>query len=1045
MLRITYLLPGLILLLLLTAGRVAAQAPSNDNFSKSWTMTGTDWTTNGTTYLLATAEVGEPIHAGVRNGRSVWFNWTAPVTGLTRIDTLGSDYNTLLAVYLGTSLTNLTSVAGNDDIVSCVITQSLVQFTATQGTKYQIAVDGTAPCGLTGRGSGPYVVHLQMLPNTNRTAATLISTGAVWKYLDNGSNPGAAWTGPAFNDGGWASGPAELGYGDTADGRPEATTVSYGPDAANKFPTTYFRRAFVVTNAVNCTNLTLRLLVDDGAVVHLNGVEAARYNMATGAVAYTNYAFANAADDGAVYNPTNLNPGLLVNGTNLLAVEVHQANAGSSDLSFDLELLGDYAAVTNPPPTVAAKIPPAGAVVSNLTQVQVSFSREVRNVNAADLLVNSLPAFGLSGSGSNYTFAFAQPASGTISIGWAANHGITDLSGQAFNAAGAEATWSYTLDARTTLIASNGLWQFLKGTAEASAPGDVWRRLGFAATGWSNGLAPFYYGDPYNTVDNPGTLLSDMLSTYTSLYLRRQFVVANAAAATNLYLSATSDDGFIAWINGVEVLRYNMPAGEVAHDGVASSSISEIAGGGAATLVYTLTNAQAYLVSGTNEIAVHAFNQSLGSSDFGFRAELYAYLADGSQLPPGVLLTTPAPGTLFALTNLAVRFTEPVSGVNAADLLVNGVPAASVAGGTSNAAYTFSFPQPAYGEVVITWATNHGLADFDTPPKGFDGTAPGATFRFTLLNPNAPAITAQTPVAGAIISALTQLQVTFSKPVSGVDPADLLLNGVPASAVTGAGGNYLFTFPQPPYGLVAVTWAAAHGIADLEVPPNVFDAFLAGGTWQYALIDQTAPAILSQVPPAGTHVMNLTQVEVVFTEAVGGVQAADLLINGIPATGLSSSGNRHTFTFATPNATSVQLTWAAGHGIADLAAVPNAFVPSAPGNTWAYTTADNVPPTVLSLTPPAGATVRSLTRILVRFSEPVSGVDAGDLRLNGAPAQSVSGAAEGPYTFQFAEPVPGAVAAVWAANHGIRDLAAVPNALAGGSWSYVLNPEASFD
>ena len=52
----------------------------------------------------------------------------------------------------------------------------------------------------------------------------------------------------AFNDSGWSTGPAELGYGDAPEGRPEATVVSFGPNAGAKYITTYFRRAFTVSN-----------------------------------------------------------------------------------------------------------------------------------------------------------------------------------------------------------------------------------------------------------------------------------------------------------------------------------------------------------------------------------------------------------------------------------------------------------------------------------------------------------------------------------------------------------------------------------------------------------------------------------------------------------------------------------------------------------------------------------------------------------------------------------------------------------------------------
>ena len=72
----------------------------------------------------------------------------------------------------------------------------------------------------------------------------LVPYGATWKYLDNGTNQGTAWRAPAFADGSWATGPSELGYGDGG----EATVVGFGPDANNKYITTYFRHTVNIPN-----------------------------------------------------------------------------------------------------------------------------------------------------------------------------------------------------------------------------------------------------------------------------------------------------------------------------------------------------------------------------------------------------------------------------------------------------------------------------------------------------------------------------------------------------------------------------------------------------------------------------------------------------------------------------------------------------------------------------------------------------------------------------------------------------------------------------
>jgi hypothetical protein len=173
------------------------------------------------------------------------------------------------------------------------------------------------------------------------TNVTLISTGSVWKYLDNGADQGNAWTTLAFNDAGWSNGPAELGYGDSADGRPERTVVGYGPNAGAKYITTYFRRTFTVSDPVSFSALNLRVMRDDGVVVYLNGSEIFRNNMPGGAVGYLTPASVNLGGvDEYTFLSASVNPGYLVFGTNVIAVEIHQNSGASSDISFDFELTG---------------------------------------------------------------------------------------------------------------------------------------------------------------------------------------------------------------------------------------------------------------------------------------------------------------------------------------------------------------------------------------------------------------------------------------------------------------------------------------------------------------------------------------------------------------------------------------------------------------------------------------------------------------------------------------------------------------------------------
>lgn len=181
-------------------------------------------------------------------------------------------------------------------------------------------------------------------PGPNST--TLVPAGSNWRYLDNGSDQGTAWHTLNFNDSGWSNGLAQFGYGDGD----EHSLIRSNRTDGSIIATTYFRKPFILTNAWAVTNLTLGLLRDDGGIAYLNGTEIFRSNMTNAPVVYsTNWAVAavGGADETTFFS-TNVSPALLVNGTNLLAVEIHQQSAASSDVSFDLRLT----ALTYDAPTI---------------------------------------------------------------------------------------------------------------------------------------------------------------------------------------------------------------------------------------------------------------------------------------------------------------------------------------------------------------------------------------------------------------------------------------------------------------------------------------------------------------------------------------------------------------------------------------------------------------------------------------------------------------------------------------------------------------------
>lgn len=123
----------------------ASSGANNDSFANRLTFPSTGGSLSGSN-ASATRETGEPSHAGNGPFKSVWYTWSATVSGTVTVSTAGSSFDTVLAVYTGTSVGGLTPVASNDDGPGT--TTSVVSFSATSGTSYQIAVDGYA--GATG-------------------------------------------------------------------------------------------------------------------------------------------------------------------------------------------------------------------------------------------------------------------------------------------------------------------------------------------------------------------------------------------------------------------------------------------------------------------------------------------------------------------------------------------------------------------------------------------------------------------------------------------------------------------------------------------------------------------------------------------------------------------------------------------------------------------------------------------------------------------------------------------------------------------------------
>ena len=739
-------------------------------------------------------------------------------------------------------------------------------------------------------------------------AVTLIAPGSVWRYLDNGSDQGSAWRASGFDDSGWASGPAELGYGDGGEGRPEATVVGFGPNPNAKYITTYFRRAFTVEDPGSFQDLTVRLMRDDGAVVYVNGTEAFRDNMPGGAIDFQTGASAAAAGSAEfTFFDFPISPALLVAGLNVVAVEVHQNAGTSTDLSFDLELAGTGAISGSTPPTVSILSPANNSEFKAPTNVivQVSASDSDGVVNRVEFYRSG---FLVGQSTVNpFTFNWTNALVGTFQLTAVA------VDNASVRGTSAPVSITFTSAAPSTLIAMGSDWKYLD---DGSDQGTAWRDLEYDDSGWNSGPAQLGYGDGDEaTVINGSYPGGQRIITS---YFRREITVADPSVYSFVLIRLRRDDGAVVYLNGTEVFRSNFPGGAGTIDYL---TLANLAGDDGNT-IFTNTVAASFLNPGVNIVAVEVHQNNTGSTDVTFDLELIGSTGAIINNPPSVVLTSPSNDSTYtepANISFTAVGSDSDGQVNRVEFFADGAKI------NEDSAPPFNFVWGGVGIGIynLTAVAMDNLGAFGT----------SAVVRVFVTPSSAPTLVNKIPAPGTLNS-LTQINVEFSEPVDGVNGSDLLINGTPATAVSGSNALYAFTFPQPLEGPIRVEFASDHGIVDRESPPKPLDATAAETTWNYTLVDNIAPTVFLAEPAPGATLSSLTQVEVTFSEAVANVHPADLLLNGIPATDLNGSGSGpYRFTFAQPAPGNVQVTWANNHGVRDFASAQNAFA----GTGWSYT------------------------------------------------------------------------------------------------------------
>ncbi|MBI2932003.1 MAG: purple acid phosphatase [Planctomycetes bacterium] len=405
---------------------------------------------------------------------------------------------------------------------------------------------------------------------------TLVARSTAWRFCDDGADLGTSWRQLSYDDAAWRGGPAPLGYGEPY----LATLVRKGP------VTTYFRRVVALRDAAPVRTLTLGAMFDDGFVAYLNGSEVARVRMPGGTIRSSTLAFWHEAEER--YEPLDLDHAraFLRDGENVLAVEVHQTDRSSSDLVFDAELIAEFSGT---PPLVPILLSPADNATTGVTPTfdwsDVAGATYRLQVGAVlDIAGLSVSAFTTSTPLQPGTYAWRVQAAGT----WTAPRVITV--------------------AGDILIPRGSAWSFHDRGLDL---GTDWRAISTDDAAWPAGRAPLGYGEPFIA-----TVLSygpDPSRKHTTTYLRRRFT---ASPGATLRLNVLYDDGFVAYLNGVEILRARMPDAPV---GYATEALWHEA---EEVETFDLAPFASLLRDGENVLAVEVHQTEPTSSDLVFDAEL---------------------------------------------------------------------------------------------------------------------------------------------------------------------------------------------------------------------------------------------------------------------------------------------------------------------------------------------------------------------------------------------------------------------------------------
>lgn len=558
------------------------------------------WSANGEFVVRCTASDG---HGGVARA-SVLVRIGNPTASFHVSGRVTADGEPILGARVVTRGSRSAITDSDGTFILAGLSRGSYAFDASlEGRRFE-PVTFNNPVNLTGNLSN---LDFAAVDLATQSPVTLLPAGSQWRYWDQGSAPEGPWASPEFADDTWDLGAAILGYG----GDKETTVISFGPDSANKQITTWFRRTFEVSNPAALSQVRVGLLRDDGAAVYLNGHEVFRDNLPAGTLTSTTRASSTVSGaDETTYFEHDLEAALLVAGTNLLAVEVHQSSPTSSDIAFDLRLTANESRSLAPglhltrPARNEVFTAPARVVLS-ATVGELATGTAVDHV---EFFANGQRI--ATATRRPHTAVWNPAPAGEFTI-----QAIATLSDGNTLSSGASEITIEDPDLNPMLIPRGSLWRYLdKGVA----PEASWTEIDYDDALWATGPARLGYGE-----DGEFTLLNfgpDSAKKFITTWFRHAFDLQGAETVAELICRLQRDDGGIVYLNGQELFRLGLRTGAITPTILASSDVRDEAEQAFTERRFTAPG----LREGRNVLAVEMHQVGQTSSDLGFDLELSA-------------------------------------------------------------------------------------------------------------------------------------------------------------------------------------------------------------------------------------------------------------------------------------------------------------------------------------------------------------------------------------------------------------------------------------